>query len=63
MADSGVVVWGVCRSGGAGFLDLKVKQRDWLNTNRVEVLRLLLVCLSETLYAKPDPLNPVRQPA
>ena len=50
----------LCRHGGAGFHSLKPRQKDWYNTNRVEVLRLLLVCLSETLYTKPDPLSPVR---
>lgn len=43
-----------------GFHDIHPKKSPLYSNNRVEVLRLLLVCLSQPLYVDPDPANPVR---
>lgn len=44
------------------FPEIKPKKTAQFSSNRVEVLRLLLVILSETMYVEPNPARPVRGP-
>lgn len=47
------------RTGGVGFPEISPKKVAALCARRVEVLRLFLIILSESLYVEPNPAAPV----